>query len=420
MVSNSSAFPFSSRATAAAQPPAPPKQQQPRQAQKSSNISVCRRTSLVFVLHVAIRFFICSCSNTNLVQASSSSRASATITNVAQELTRNSDTRDDIQRKSTTMEPFKGDNNSEEVNSDVDTIKIVFSDVDGTLLHYPSLDHSDDKGSNNNDGDSDGNNDDDDDNEILRLPPSSTGLVGIISSRSLQQCQEIRRVHGCKLVLVSGMRTSTLLQRLPFLPKADAYCSEAGGRIFYPTTPPPVVTAIAAHANANDPVTSLSPVTFTPKPFSGATASDLEPFGMVEDLEWKRRMERLDAAGSGGYDDSNSAAVEERSGALWEFARELQRRGLVCDTKGYSTCFRVNRIHNNNNDDENIFDKVLLAGKIDIPKQLASSTNLGCVDFYPAVSGKKNWYVPSYVEEIQARQKHRSIFLITLILLMIL
>jgi hypothetical protein len=370
------------------------------------------RTSLLSVLRVAILFFTCFCSNTNMVHASSSSRRSTTITNVvAQELTRNSKVEnDDVKAKSTTtMERLKDNNNSDEIDSDVDTIKIVFSDVDGTLLHYPSLDHSDGKGSNNNN-----NNDetdgsiatDDASNEILRLPPSSTGLVGIISSRTLQQCQEIRRgaQHGgCKLVLVSGMRTSTLLQRLPFLPKADAYCSEAGGRIFYPTTPPPPPTA--AHADDNA-ITTLSSMTVTPKPFSGATASDLEPYGLVEDLEWKRRMERLDAAGPVGDDDSNSALEDRPGAALWEFARDLQRRGLVVDTKGYSTCFRVNRIHN---DENSVFDNVLLAGKIAIPKQLASSTNLGCVDFYPAASGKRNWYVTPLSFVCLGMQSHCSI-----------
>jgi hypothetical protein len=35
------------------------------------------------------------------------------------------------------------------------------------------------------------------------------------------------------LVLISGMRTTTLFQRLPYLPRADAYVSESGGTIFY-------------------------------------------------------------------------------------------------------------------------------------------------------------------------------------------
>ncbi len=38
----------------------------------------------------------------------------------------------------------------------------------------------------------------------------------------------------CRQVLITGARTATLLQRLPYLPSADAYVAENGGRIFYP------------------------------------------------------------------------------------------------------------------------------------------------------------------------------------------
>ena len=61
--------------------------------------------------------------------------------------------------------------------------------------------------------------------------------------------RHLRRAHGsicvrttacrplsvlCMQVLLTGARTSTLLQRLPYLPAADAYVAENGGRIFYP------------------------------------------------------------------------------------------------------------------------------------------------------------------------------------------
>lgn len=48
------------------------------------------------------------------------------------------------------------------------------------------------------------------------------------------------RSTGVLLVLITGARTSTLFQRLPFLPKADAYASENGGRLFFPTSTLPV------------------------------------------------------------------------------------------------------------------------------------------------------------------------------------
>jgi hypothetical protein len=86
-------------------------------------------------------------------------------------------------------------------------IHIVFSDVDGTLVHYPV----------------ESNFDKEEGNRILQLPSSATGMRGIISSRTLVYCRELRREQ--KLVLISGMRTATLLKRLPYLPRADAYCT---------------------------------------------------------------------------------------------------------------------------------------------------------------------------------------------------
>ncbi len=73
--------------------------------------------------------------------------------------------------------------------------------------------------------------------DLLYLPPSKTGQRGVISSKTLQLCQKLRH-RGMPFVLVSGMRSTTLFQRLPYLPRADAYVSESGGRIFYPVDIP--------------------------------------------------------------------------------------------------------------------------------------------------------------------------------------
>eukprot|EP00584_Thalassiosira_punctigera_P027283 CAMPEP_0172580246 /NCGR_PEP_ID=MMETSP1067-20121228/139656_1 /TAXON_ID=265564 ORGANISM="Thalassiosira punctigera, Strain Tpunct2005C2" /NCGR_SAMPLE_ID=MMETSP1067 /ASSEMBLY_ACC=CAM_ASM_000444 /LENGTH=342 /DNA_ID=CAMNT_0013372983 /DNA_START=801 /DNA_END=1829 /DNA_ORIENTATION=+ len=89
-------------------------------------------------------------------------------------------------------------------------VKIIFSDIDGSLIHY-SQGHDDDS-TQRRDGD----------NKILELPPSATGMRGTISSRTLAACRDLRIEEGVKLVLITGARTSTLLNRLPFLPKADA------------------------------------------------------------------------------------------------------------------------------------------------------------------------------------------------------
>ena len=164
-------------------------------------------------------------------------------------------------------------------------IKVIFSDIDGSLLHYPSEDEV-----------SNSNNNDDDNYQILQLPPSATGMRGIISAETLRRCQKLRQ-RGVKLVLISGMRTSTLLGRLSYLPRADAYCTESGGRIFYPTEPMPPVE------NDEDSTTD-SPFPFrqaTPLEYDGADPNDLKPFGLVEDMAWRERMEHVAAAGVEGY-----------------------------------------------------------------------------------------------------------------------
>lgn len=251
-------------------------------------------------------------------------------------------------------------------------IDIVFSDVDGTLVHYeknPTTDNSED-------------------NALLHLPASTTGMRGVISTKTIQLVAELRK-NNIKFVLVSGMRTSTLIKRLPFLPRADAYASEAGGRIFYPKT------ANGRNGDGNR-------ITIIPEYVDGMSQNYLEPFTLEEDVEWRRRMSLEHAAGSDGYagdaleemkanGDNVSAfiPIEKRSGALWEFARRLLKKGFVLDTKGYSSCFRVNLKQQNSkfiSDD----DFTQLSSYNVSEMGLGSSVNLGCVDFYPIGSGKKN------------------------------
>ena len=244
-------------------------------------------------------------------------------------------------------------------------INIVFSDLDGTLIHYP---RNIDKYTKREIA-----------KDICLLPASSTGMVGVISAKSLQLIREIRQT-GTLFVLVSGMRSSTLLKRLPYLPKADAYCCEDGGRIFYPTQLQP-----------------LESFGVNPNQFLGATAEDMHPFSLVEDMEWRKRMEQDSAAGTDGYfgnelnplhgKSGKEIPISERRGCLWDFSSSLLEKGFTIDSVGYCTCFRVNKKQQS---DSSLFD-TLMHGHIDIPAGLASSTNLGCIDFYPGLSGKKNW-----------------------------
>ena len=54
-------------------------------------------------------------------------------------------------------------------------------------------------------------------------------LQGITSCMTLQKAAAMR-VLGVKIVIVTGSRTSTLLQRVDYLPVADAYVCENGAR----------------------------------------------------------------------------------------------------------------------------------------------------------------------------------------------
>lgn len=69
--------------------------------------------------------------------------------------------------------------------------------------------------------------------EVIPLPASATGRMARISLETLRLAAQVRS-KGTKLVLVSGTRYSTFAKRLPYLPRADAYVIENGGRVFYP------------------------------------------------------------------------------------------------------------------------------------------------------------------------------------------
>jgi len=269
----------------------------------------------------------------------------------------------------------------------------VFSDVDGTLVHCPKKGEEDELFllQHQQDSITIGSASSSYKNHVLQLPPSATRLQGVISSNALAKCQELR-TSGVKLVLVSGMRTSTLLKRLPFLPASDAYCNEGGGRIFFRV---PLDEAQKEHWPA---------FVVHPEWYDGATPIDLQPFTLQEDLEWRAKMEDMDAAGTDGYrgvELPGSAKAEtaplllsDRQGALWKYAQQLTTaKDLVLDTNGYSACIRINMKQQTSDQGKVNLEEMLRQGNTACPPGMSSSTNLGCVDFYPAASGKKNWYV---------------------------
>lgn len=297
-------------------------------------------------------------------------------------------------------------------NPDPDSIKIIFSDLDGTLIHYPKNNNDEKNGAK------------DKPQNLLKLPPSSTGMRGTISAKTLSLVDEIRHQHGVKFVLISGMRTSTLLQRLPYLPRADAYCSENGGRIFYPVEAgddfddddkTKKSDSFGKGKNKNeDDVFWVRPKKYrhdgndNDNDKKEGNRHRIKPFGIREDKAWREKMTKAIGGESFGPSSlkeisvnpaSTSLAMHEREGFLWDFARDLvHTHGFVLDTKGYSTCFRVNRKQQTSNATADVPPSEILAlldgprwNKINKHKNpIASSVNLSCVDFYPSCSGKKN------------------------------
>ncbi len=290
-------------------------------------------------------------------------------------------------------------------SSNDDDIKIVFSDLDGTLIHYPAQD--DDESSKK--------------AKLLEFPKSSTGLVGVISAKTLSLVDEIRNQNNVKFVLISGMRTSTLLQRLPYLPRADAYCSENGGRIFYPVEgreddqdeTKRIIRSIDGNGGGND---DKDVFWIHPKRYkhegnskkSNGNPHRNRPFAIREDKAWRKKMTEAIGGDSFGshslqeaFDDPTSASMplNMRDGFLWDFARDLMHQhGFVLDTKGYATCFRVNKKQQTSEAAKQSPPGEISALLDSLPwtdeskkASIASSVNLSCVDFYPSCSGKKNW-----------------------------
>ena len=205
-------------------------------------------------------------------------------------------------------------------------IQIVFSDLDGTLIHYPITPPPPN-------------------DSLIHLPPSKTGKRGILSTKTKELCDTLRT--NLKLIYVSGMRHTTLMKRIPFLPKADVYCCDNGGRIFIRN-------------------------------------GDI----IQEDVEWKNTI--LSYLNTQDYD--SHTPLEERQGRLWDLAKELVEEGWVIDTAGYNTCFRVS-FNDQDHTKKPIEMFENLSSVVKDNDFITSSVNLGCIDFYPTISGKKNWYV---------------------------
>ena len=261
-------------------------------------------------------------------------------------------------------------------------VDIVFSDIDGTCVHYDvcatyTVDDGD-----NIPGMERAVLEDGSDVAVLRLPPSSSGSRGVISCETLRLYGDIRK-SGAVLVLISGCRSSTLLQRLPYLPKADAYVCESGGQIYLP---------------------------------DGSVPTGC---GLRENVEWRNSHPSLPPR------QSCDVNPEDRGGVLWEYYRQIRERvnggggggggGLKIDCANYSTAFRVGRMSgkgSGNNEDSQSKDNCheeALPQSDSLPAGLSCATNLGSVDIYPSTSGKKN--AAAYLMKHFNTEPSRAVFL---------
>lgn len=224
-------------------------------------------------------------------------------------------------------------------------VSVLFSDLDGTLVHYPKefLEYADIIDEN------------DDENaatiqyketkeirECVTLT-SMTGGKAYMSKRTCELVKTLRQM-GTVFVIITGARSSTYQARRQFLPQADYEFFENGGR-------------------------KLSQ-------------------GVV-DWKWTNQFHTQIGTVNESGDDfiPDMPPPEKRDGTLWELYNKLIADTWKIDARNYLTNFRVD-VNKSEGKTEMDFEQVVQ--KECIPRGLASSYNLGKADIYPATSGKAN------------------------------
>lgn len=280
-----------------------------------------------------------------------------------------------------TLAPAQSERKSpmDQSTSQLPRIRAIFSDLDGTIVHFPKwfrekgIDLSERQPESNRaevlrraDGERRG----------CRLLPASTMGDGVVSDRTVHlphltaaspllptlhtassSCAPLSvnsrrgplqvelvaqlRAEGVLFVIVTGARKSTTLERLPMLPPADAVICETGSRIFRGTT--------------------------------------AEGAGTL-DAAWEARLAHI----CGPLD--REMPPSDRPEPLWCFCAKLQADGFQVDTRSYYGCFRVDT-----KGDSAAAERLrqILVGD-EMPPSLDWAMNLGKHDIFPAVSGKAN------------------------------
>lgn len=221
-------------------------------------------------------------------------------------------------------------------------VSVLFSDLDGTLVHYPKelesyatitvTSPATATITYNSSGET----------RTCKTLTSKTGGDSYISDRTFQLIQELRDL-GVKFVIITGARSSTYIKRRPILPHADFEFFENGGR----------------------------------KLVNGEL-----------DAAWTNQFEKQ----IGRIDEErkwlpNLPVIEQREGTLWQLCQKLTTDGWKVDTREYLTNFRVDVAKTNNKTAEDF--KKIVEEEVQV-RGLATSFNLGKADFYPNGSGKAN------------------------------
>lgn len=227
---------------------------------------------------------------------------------------------------------------------------VVFSDLDGTLVHYPKeFDSYADIVST------------DADTGVVtieykesgiqrRCIPllSKTGGIGYISERTHELVSKLRNLSNTTFVIITGARASTYNTRRSSLPEADYEFFENGGR--------KIVNGSLDHSWSDGFEQQVGKIPHIP---------DLAPTASMK-------------------------SPEDREGTLWDIYRMLKTQGWYLDADDYTTNFRINVAKSEGKTDDEFNN--LVRDQLDIKHKygLDSSFNLGKADIYPAASGKAN------------------------------
>jgi len=219
-------------------------------------------------------------------------------------------------------------------------VRAIFSDLDGTIVHFPAWfeEHGSKIVSRDPEAKHAVARSPSGEERTCRLLPSSTMGDGLVSERTIELVAELRE-RGILFVIVTAARKSTLFERHPLLPAADASVCETGSRIY-----------------------------------RGPNLDRL-------DEVWGARFEAI----SGPLE--RELDVSERPEPLWTFFRQLQSSvtGLKCDSRSYYGCFRVDT-----KGDAAVEAALRKSIAADMPAGVTWAMNLGKFDFFPSTTGKGN------------------------------